>query len=598
MTAVKLLRGIFSVLLALGLVGLAGQARAQSSACTAPEADPVVEVLRSSSFNGLAADNYARANYDDYVGTISNSNFRRFWDDTCGSYKVPVRIVVPRAAACDVGRLAHVGVVELIHPFSIEFDEPGTFSGVLPGWNDPVYDPLLGHGTHEAWANFRTPFLFGDPANGGGGAIYLGFQANNFPFPPAGITGALNYLATRPENAGLGLHMSKPQDYAVIYRDASKWLRQAKTAQNFVNAGGADVCAVNEVIGFGYSFTSNRLKAVLSNPRRLNSTWGSADPIFPRGRVMDGVLLGGLFGKPKQNLYIGVDYALLVCPDVTASEITPIACDGPTASSEGPAVVVRSESDIQGLWTRGLRPDSAGRYPELDHFKVHEINSASHVETPYFSDEPFLEDPSVSRQNPLDRSPILRADLINVLEKIRSNMPLPGSRFMEAQAPNSRSALGIIALNPQTGNGFGGIALPQAAAPLGLYRGLDCHGLYSLDFNPSSPYHYALPPLGRGDLVNGRATYVQETTAFLPYRFCEAAASIEGIFTPYRVVDAANGSNYCGSLYPTRQAYSARVIAAADQLIADRLLLPEERSAIIAAAEAEADKYPECVPAR
>jgi len=63
-------------------------------------------------------------------------------------------------------------------------------------------------------------------------------------------------------------------------------------------------------------------------------------------------------------------------------------------------------------------------------------------------------------------------------------------------------------------------------------------------------------------------------------------------------VDDALGSNYCGTLYPTRQAYSERVEAAADKLIAERFLLPEEREEIIAAGEAEADKYPECVPAQ
>ena len=589
---------LFTLVL-VGLAGYAREAQAQTSACTEPEADPVVEVLRSSSFNGLAADAYARANYDDFIGTISNSNFRRFWDGTCGSYKVPVRIVAPKAAACDAGRLAHVGVIELMHPFGINFYEPGVLSGVIHGFNDPAYDPLLGHGTHEAWENLRTPFLFGDPAHGGGGAIYVGFQANNFEHQFNGFVGALNYLASQPENSGLGLHMSRPQDYAILYRDVSRWLRQAKTAQNFVNAGGSDLCAVNEVIGFGYSFTSMRLKAVLSNPRRLNSTWGSADPIFPRGRVMDGVLLGGLFGKPQNHPSNSADWAFIGCPDVAANELRPIACASADDSSEGPVAVVRSEGDVQIFYNHGLRPDAAGRFNEVDHFKVYEINAAAHIEAPYAPLGPFLEfdglDPT-NRQNPLDRSPILRASLINLLDKIRSGTPLPGSKFMQAaRAPNSFTGLAIVSLNPATGNGFGGVTLPQAAAPLGLYRGLDCHGFNNFDFDPSNAYHYALPPLGRGDLRNGRANYVLETSPQSPLPNC-VFGSIEGLFTPYGVVDDALGSNYCGTLYPTRQAYSGRVAAAADQLIADRLLLPEERADIIAAAEAEADKYPACVP--
>ena len=579
-------------LLVIGLASQAGEAQAQTSACTAPESDPIVEIVRSGTFDGIAADAYAREHYDDFIGTISNPNFRRFWDGTCGSYKVPVRIVAPKATACDTGSLAHVGLIELIHPFSIGLYPPGAFSGVIHGWNDPVYDPLLDHGTHEAWENLRTPFLFGDPGRGGSGAVYMGFQANNYG-------GELDYIAGLEDNSGLGLHLERPQDYAILYRDVSKWLRQAKTTQNFVNAGRRDICAVGDVIGFGYSFTSNRLKAVLSSPHRLNSSWGSADAIFPRGRVMDGILLGGLFGKPQNHLSNSADWALGVCPDVTASELRPIACAGPNDASEGPVVVVRSEGDVQFFYNGELRPDAAGRFVELDHFKVHEINSASHLETPYSPLGPFLEaeglDPSLSRQNPLDRSPVLRANLINLLDKIRTNTPLPDSQFMKAHAPNSRTGLAIVALEQDTGNGLGGIALPQAAAPLGLYRGMDCHGFYNLDFDPSNMYHYALPPLGRGDLRNGWANYVLETSPRSPLPNC-AFGSIEGMFTPYGVVDDALGSSYCGALYPTRQAYSAKVIAAADQLIAERLLLPEERDEIIAAAEAEADKYPECVP--
>jgi hypothetical protein len=63
-------------------------------------------------------------------------------------------------------------------------------------------------------------------------------------------------------------------------------------------------------------------------------------------------------------------------------------------------------------------------------------------------------------------------------------------------------------------------------------------------------------------------------------------------------VDDALGSSFCASLYPTRQAYSDKVIAAADRLIAERFLLPQERDEIIAEAEAAADAFPECVPAR
>ena len=557
------------------------------SRCSTPEADPVVEIVRSGPFSGITADSYARAHYDDFIGTISNANFYRFWDGTCGSYKVPVRIVAPKAASCESGRLARLGLVELIHPNFIGSASPGDFEGVMHAWNDPVYDPLLDQGFHEAWANLRVPFLFGDPdEHGGGGVVYVGFQANNF-------FGTLDYIASLPENQGLGLHLERPQDYAFLYRDVSKWLRQAKTQSNFVNAGGHDICPTSDVIGFGYSYTSLLLKAVTAEG--LNSAWGRSDPIFPRGRVMDAILLGGFFGNSRYGES---------CTQITTGDVIPLDCAGPDRVAEGPMVLVESETDVQLLASTGARPDPPGSPPEVDHYRVHEINSASHLDATYFPIGPYLEffgaDPSATRQNPLERSPVFRADLINLLNRIRNDTPLPPSSYMKVHgAPKSIAELGVILLDPSTGNGFDGIVLPQAAAPLGLYRGVECHGAFSAAFDITNPYHYARPPLGAGDLNTGRANYVLESSAKSPAgALCGNSGGLEGLMTPYPVVDAALGTRYCQSLYPTRQAYSQRVIAAADDLIARRLLLPEEREAIIAAAEAQADLYPECVPPR
>jgi hypothetical protein len=548
----------------------------------------VVEIVRSGTFNGITADLYARTNYNDFIGTISNANFYRFWDGTCGSYKVPVRIVAPKSESCESGPLANMGLIEIIHPYLIGSASPGDFEGVIHGWNDPVYDPLLDHGFHEAWANLRVPFLFGDPEeHGGGGVVYVGFQANNF-------NGELDYIASLPENQGLGLHLQRPQDYAILYRDISKWLRQAKTQSNFVNAGGHDICPISDVIGFGYSYTSIILKAVTSE--RLNSAWGQSDPIFPRGRVMDGILLGGFNGSSR---IFGKS-----CTQITTSDFIPLDCAGPDHVGEGPMVLVESETDVQFFASTGVRPGPPGNPREWDHYKVHEINSASHLDATYFPIGPILEffgvDSSATRQNPLNRSPVLRADLINLLNKIRNDTPLPPSSYMKVHGfPKSIAELGVILLDRSTGNGFGGIVLPQAAAPLGLYRGLDCHSAFSAAFDITNPYHYARPPLGSGDLNTGRANFVLESSAQFPAgALCRSAVGLEGLMTPYSVVDDALGTRYCQSLYPTRQAYSNRVIAAADDLIARRLLLPEDREAIIAAAEAQADLYPECVPPR
>jgi hypothetical protein len=265
-------------------------------------------------------------------------------------------------------------------------------------------------------------------------------------------------------------------------------------------------------------------------------------------------------------------------------------------------VLVESETDVQLLnASTGARPGPLGNPREPDHYRVHEINSASHLDATYFPVGPYLElygfDPSATRQNPLERSPVFRADLINLLDKIRNGTPLPPSSYMKVHgAPNG---FGVILLDAPTGNGFGGIVLPQAAAPLGLYRGLDCHAAFSAAFDITNPYHYARPPLGSGDLDTGRANYVLESSAQSPAGvLCGQSGGLEGLMTTYSVVDAAGGTRYCQSLYPTRQAYSERVVAAADALIARRLLLSADREAGIAAAEAQADLYPQCVPPR
>ena len=395
------------------------------------------------------------------------------------------------------------------------------------------------------------------------------------------------------------MHLDRPEDYAILYRDVSRWLREPKTASNFISEDRQDLCPVSDVVGFGYSYTAMRLKSVIANPHRLNSTWGSTDAIFTRGRVLDGMLMGGFFDAYK---FRGKFES---CVDVTASGQVPMSCGGPDAASEGPMVLVQSESDVQWFLASNWRTGPPGNAPELNHYKVHEINSASHIEEANFPLTVFYAalglDPSWTRQNPLDRSPVLRADLVSLVDKIQHDTPLPVSAYMKANTPISAFGLGIVSLDPRTGNGFGGIELPQAAAPLGLYRGMDCHafGLFIANpyFDITNPYHYARPPTGSGDLTTGRANYLLESSAASSSGLlCAFWPGIEGMFTPYTTVDEALGTTYCADLYPTRQAYSDRVAAAADRLIARRYLLPEDRDGVIAAAEAAADEFPDCVP--
>jgi hypothetical protein len=49
-------------------------------------------------------------------------------------------------------------------------------------------------------------------------------------------------------------------------------------------------------------------------------------------------------------------------------------------------------------------------------------------------------------------------------------------------------------------------------------------------------------------------------------------------------------------LYPTRAAYSERVLSSVEELVSAGFLVEDEADDVIAAAEAEADEHPGCVP--
>src|SRR5204863_8779923 len=127
-----------------------------------------------------------------------------------------------------------------------------------------------------------------------------------------------------------------------------------------------------------------------------------------------------------------------LCPDVANAKDASVPCAGPADPSEGPMVNVQSETDVQAF-PRSARTGPLGHPTALDHYKVHDLNSTSHIDTPYTPWWRIISffgfDPPLSRQNPIERSPVLRADLVNLVDKIRHDTPLPASAYIEAHSP-------------------------------------------------------------------------------------------------------------------------------------------------------------------
>jgi hypothetical protein len=263
-------------------------------------------------------------------------------------------------------------------------------------------------------------------------------------------------------------------------------------------------------------------------------------------------------------------------------------------------ISVRSDTDFELF---GANEVLGG--PDDDHYVVHHIAGAAHVDENELSLAAYaayfgLEFPN--RQNTLDRGPVIRADLRNLLRWAGRGVPPPPTTLNEGRyLPDLQ--IGVVALDLVTGNTVGGVQLPALAAPLGLHRGIECHGARDLD--GENPYLWAAPPLGSGDLQSGQGNYILEPSTGAYQLYCLDAGTddfvggplgyelISGVFLPYTAIP---GDTHCAQLYPTRRAYTERVKRAAEELASAGFLLEDEVHDVIAAAMAAAREHPGCVP--
>jgi len=107
----------------------------------------------------------------------------------------------------------------------------------------------------------------------------------------------------------------------------------------------------------------------------------------------------------------------------------------------------------------------------------------------------------------------------------------------------------------EDGNSLGGLRHPVLAAPLGTHTG----------------WAVRVPGYAEGDLFTVQGSYI-------PFPATEAER--RGTGDPRRSIEAR---------YPSHDAWAARVIAAAEQLVAERLLLREDADRLIAAARESRD---------
>jgi hypothetical protein len=107
----------------------------------------------------------------------------------------------------------------------------------------------------------------------------------------------------------------------------------------------------------------------------------------------------------------------------------------------------------------------------------------------------------------------------------------------------------------EDGNSLGGLRHPVLAAPLGTHTG----------------WAVRMPGYAEGDLFTVQGSYI-------PFPATEAERLRTG--DPRRSIEAR---------YPSHAAWAGRVIAAAEQLVAERLLLREDADRLIAAARESRD---------
>ena len=210
---------------------------------------------------------------------------------------------------------------------------------------------------------------------------------------------------------------------------------------------------------------------------------------------------------------------------------------GGALSDGGKVIVLSTETDAE--W--------GGHAERADdpNYRVYEIAGVSHIPS---SASDFREH-GMPEQNPVDFGPAFRAALVNLEQWLNGKEP-PPNVFIEISQETSKKLDGVpirAAVRDADGNAKGGVRLPhmptmlpdgrQAGAPLGGYTGLGWD-------HANSNFYF----------------------------------TISGTFAPFP-------PEKIKALYPDNETYVAAIAAAAEDLVANRHILPEDADAYVGAAK-------------
>lgn len=208
-------------------------------------------------------------------------------------------------------------------------------------------------------------------------------------------------------------------------------------------------------------------------------------------------------------------------------------------SNQGKFINLQTETEILlGAWHSRVAAQN---------YRQYELAGAAHV-TKTAQNLVFV---GKQNQNPVDTNPYAKSALRNLVDWVVDGVSPPESRYIDGVS----STDGFVIQTDSDGNASGGVRLPnmtseaedgvKAGAPLGVYSGLDTSQGPLSELTPDTSGYWYIVKL------------------------------ISGTFEPF-------SSERLAELYPTAEVYQSRVRKAADALLKERFILPEDHKRYIA----------------
>jgi hypothetical protein len=405
--------------------------------------------------------------------------------------------------------------------------------------------------------------------------------------PPGFDRGAIYefiYPAKDPEVMGIG--------FAAI-RDLVSFLRHDNSAMNPIRG------RVRHTLGFGISQSGRVLRDLVHLGFNQDLDGGKVfDAIFPVVSGSRRTFINFAFAQPGRYSRQHEDHAFLddqfpftypTLTDPLSGKTDGIMRRAAEAGVRPKVMHLDADSDMWAARASLVATDPAGKDVAMpDDVRIYLASSTQHA-----VHKPAAKHAGQLPGNPLGYSSWMRALLIALTEWVEKGTPPPDSRFpshaegslatreqAEQEFPripgvNFPDVLNELHLRDHSveppvdgpeypvfvnaldadGNSLGGLRHPVLAAPLGTHTG----------------WAVRVPGYAEGDLFTVQGSYI-------PFPATEA----EGLRTgdPRRSIEAR---------YPSHAAWAARVIAAVEQLVGERLLLREDADRLIAAARESHD---------